>query len=198
MTHCTKITLVVVVILLFCSPCFASKIKLHIFDSNYFTINLPVGISQSNSKKVPHIDDNGTLTYTFRESNKTWMKSILLIVIVGKIESPVPNDPVKEMAKTLQATAGDDLECQGITTGLAETRISGQKAYYFERRSENCVVTLERYWATINGKHAITIYLARPGKSDDAVARSVINGIVTIKLKQPHLPISLQATSPRP
>ncbi|MEA5114886.1 MAG: hypothetical protein VB050_12755 [Geobacteraceae bacterium] len=188
MTPSIKTTIILILTLLASFPCFASENRLSVFNTDYFTINLPVQMRQVGRNEIPFLNDKKGISYVFVESDKAREKSIMLIISLEKNDHPVNNDSkdkaLNELAKTLHDTAGEDFEeCRGFTTGIVVTRISGQKAYYFERRNKNCVVTLERHWATINGNNSCLIYLARPGKLDNAVARSVINGIVKIKLK---------------
>jgi hypothetical protein len=90
---------------------------------------------------------------------------------------------ILNIARGLRDRTASHTDCRGRTSGLAETRISGQKGYYFEKKSENCVVTLERYWTTVNADHSFLIYLARPVKGDETVARMIEKEIVKIKLK---------------
>jgi hypothetical protein len=187
MAHCIKIILIIIATLLFCSPCLASKSRLRVFDTDYFTINLPLHMRKLSSRELPSPENKDKYTFAFMESNKAKKKSILLIISLEKIDDSLPNDlkdrALRVMTKTLQDTAADDPKCQGRTSKSVETRIGGQKGYYFERRSENCLVTLEQYWVTINGNHAYGIYLVRPGKSDGEVARQVVDEISKIKLK---------------
>jgi hypothetical protein len=173
---------IVVMTLLFCFPCFASENNLRFFDTDYFTIKLPVHMSQLSNKKMPPPANKNNFTYAFGETNKARKKSILLVITLEKIDNPEQN-LLKEIAKTLRDRIASHTDCRSRTSELTETRIAGQKCYYFEKRSENCVVTLERYWTTINSNHAFSIYLARPGKSEDAVSRNVVKEIVKIKLK---------------
>lgn len=187
MTHCIKITLIIIITLVFCSSCFASKSRFRNFDTDYFTISLPLHMRKLSSRELPSPENKDKFTFAFMESNKEREKSILLIISLEKINNPLPNDlkdrALRVMTKTLQDTAADEPECLGHTSKSVETRVGGQKGYYFERRSENCVVTLEQYWVTISGNHAFGIYLVRPGKSDDEIARKVVDEITKIKLK---------------
>jgi hypothetical protein len=187
MIRSVKCTFVLIVALLFCAPCLASENSLRVFDTGYFTIKLPVNMTQLSAKKNPPMKDKDEFMYAFGESNKLRKKSILLAIIYGKIKKPAPNSlkdiALKEMAKGLQESAANDSKCRSRISELTETRIAGQKGYYFEKRSDNCVVTLERYWTTIKGNHALTIYLARPENSDDAVCKSIVKEIAYIKLR---------------
>jgi hypothetical protein len=181
------LTFIVIMTFLFYFPSFASENKLQVFNTDHFTINLPIDMRQWTKSEMLSPENKNNFIYVFMESNKAKKKAILLMISLKKLNNMELNIPkeivLKEIAKGFRDTAASNTDCRGGTSGLTETRIAGQKAYYFERRSENCVVTLEQYWTMINGNHAFGIYLARPGKSDDAVARSVINGIVKIKLK---------------
>jgi hypothetical protein len=183
----TKYTSIVLMAVLFFLTGFAYKNELKVYDTDSFTINLPASMRQVTKAEMPSVYDKNSLTYIFVESNKSRKKSILLVISMDKIKKPVPKflkgTALKEISKGIQVVAASDSKCRSHTTELMEKQLSGQNSYYFERRSENCVVTLERYWTTIHGNHAFSIYLARPGKSDDEIARKVVDEISKIKLK---------------
>jgi hypothetical protein len=182
-----QITFIVIMTLLLCLPGFASENTLRVFDNDHFTINLSAHMRQVEKNEMPPIDDKDSLTYVFVESDKKRKKSILLMISLEKINNHVPNIlkgmTLKEMAKTLRDRTASHTDCRGRTTELAKTQLSGKKSYYFERRSESCVVTLERYWTTIKGDHSFFIYLARPVNGDDETFRKVMQEIRKIKLK---------------
>ncbi len=184
MSRGIKCTFIAITILLFCFPCFAAQNNMHVFNTDYFTINLPINIRQVNRGKEK---DKNNFTYVFMESNIAKKKSILLVISMNKINNPVPDyekdTALKDMAKHLRDLIAGRTDCIYHTSGLVETRFSRQKGFYFERRSENCVVTLEKYWVTINGNHAFSLYLAKPVKGDDTVFKRVEKEIVKVKLK---------------
>jgi hypothetical protein len=182
MIRSIKGTFIVIMMFLCCFPCFASENRLRVFDTDYFTISLPAQMRQMSGSELPPPRNKRNITYVFVESNKAKNNSILLVISLEKTDNP-GEKLLKVIAKNRRDLTASQTDCRGRTSGLTETRIAGQKGYYFEKRSENCVVTLERYWTTINGNHSFSIYLARPVKGGETVARRIEKEIVKIKLK---------------
>jgi hypothetical protein len=173
-----KVTIILIVTILFCSPCFASENSLRVFDTDYFTINLPARMRQVSSSEMPPIDDKDSHTYIFLESNKIRKKSVSLIITTEKAY----NNDLKKISRYFRDSARRT-KCRNHASELTETRIAGRKGYYFQKSNEGCAVTIERYWMTINGDYFFTIALVKPVKGEDAVFRSVEKEIVKIKLK---------------
>jgi hypothetical protein len=181
MLRSIKCTLILIMTLLFCFPCFASENRLRVFDTDYFTINLPIHMRQLSSRELPPPDGKKNILYGFVESNKTKKKSILLEINLEKINNPQPI-ALKEISTYFRDSARNS-KCRNHASELVETYIGGRKGYYFQISNEGCVVAIERYWMTINDGYFFTICLNKPVKGDDAVYGRIEKEIVRVKLK---------------
>jgi len=179
-----RILIVAIVVLSVCG--YAAVCGARTFDTPYFRINLPDHFTTV----IPPADLIGggseRFAYLFVEKNKERSKSILIVVMGGKVSDDEMAD--KERALTVATNAfrkslTKSSKCEGELSGTVRTRIGDSDALYFEKTNRDCKVVIERYWTAIGSEYFITFSIYRITDADNRTYEQCIEAVNKSVLK---------------